>query len=53
MKVLRFSGDRRSKTIAWGRRLKKVFSKRISVMLWDGHSSHIYITEIKIGGKVS
>ena len=38
-----FLGDRKSFTIKLGRFLKRFFPKRISVFMWDGYPSKIYI----------
>lgn len=37
-----FSGDRSSRTIRLGRKLRKVFGRKlIGIMLWDGYPSRI------------
>jgi len=41
MKIV-FSGDRKSKIILIGRKLKKFFPNNIEIMLWDGYKSKIY-----------
>ncbi len=44
MKML-FTGDRGSRTIKIGKRLKKLFPKTVKIVMWDGYSSHIAITK--------
>jgi len=44
-----FSGDRRSKTISIGRKLRRIFGKKlIGIVPWDGYKSRIYLER---GGK--
>ena len=42
-----FSGDRKSRTIALGRKLKIRFPNLISTQLWDGYPSRIFIKKGK------
>jgi len=43
MKIV-FFGDRDSKTIKFGKLLKKIFGRKIiSIALWDGYKSQVYL----------
>ncbi len=42
MKII-FSGDRSSRTIRLGRKIRKTFGRKlIGIMLWDGYPSRVY-----------
>ena len=41
MKLI-FSGDRASKTIKFGKWLRRYFGNLITIALWDGYKSQVY-----------
>jgi len=42
-----FSGDRKSRTIKFGKRLRKILPGLVKVMLWDGYGPRVYFERRK------